>query len=270
MPVRDEPWPDGAPCWVDCQVDDPAAARDFYAGLFGWQITELPPEAGGYMMVACDGHTIGGIGPAGPGGPAPGWVTYFATADVEEAVHEVTRAGGSVIAPPMDVFTAGRLAAVADPAGARFALWQPGDRLGADAWGEVDMWCWSELHTRDYAAEQEFYATVFGWRIDEIGDGDTFVYSAFTPLGAGQAFGGLCDDAAMGMPAGSPSHWLTWFCVEDADEAARRTAEMGGTVSVAPGDSPFGRMVVVTGACGELVGLIDPTTTVGEPPAPPS
>lgn len=46
MPTHDGSWPQGTPCWVDCQVDDPARAREFYGPLFGWEIEDSPPEAG--------------------------------------------------------------------------------------------------------------------------------------------------------------------------------------------------------------------------------
>ena len=40
----------GRPCWTDLGSPDPAASADFYSGLFGWEIMEGPPEAGGYRM----------------------------------------------------------------------------------------------------------------------------------------------------------------------------------------------------------------------------
>jgi len=38
MTVRETPWAPGTPCWVDLMTPDQAAAREFYAALFGWQI----------------------------------------------------------------------------------------------------------------------------------------------------------------------------------------------------------------------------------------
>jgi hypothetical protein len=48
LPTRDEAWPNGTPCWIDLMVTDAAAARQFYSSLFGWDILDGPPEAGGY------------------------------------------------------------------------------------------------------------------------------------------------------------------------------------------------------------------------------
>jgi len=36
----------GVPCWADAAFPDPAAAADFYSGLFGWECEDtMPTEA---------------------------------------------------------------------------------------------------------------------------------------------------------------------------------------------------------------------------------
>jgi predicted enzyme related to lactoylglutathione lyase len=39
----------GTPSWVDLTTSDPASAREFYGGLFGWEAVEAGPaeETGG-------------------------------------------------------------------------------------------------------------------------------------------------------------------------------------------------------------------------------
>lgn len=51
-----------------------------------------------------------------------------------------------------------------------------------------------------------------------------------------------------GAPDGTPSHWLVYFQVADADSAADAAGSNGGQVLVPPFDTPFGRMG----------GLVDP------------
>ena len=58
MVTRDTAWPSGTPCWVDLGVDDTARARAFYSRLFGWDIQDGPPEAGGYVMCLKDSHPV--------------------------------------------------------------------------------------------------------------------------------------------------------------------------------------------------------------------
>ena len=53
----------GTPSWVDLDTSDPTESASFYSELFGWTITEGPPEAGGYRMCMLDDHAVAGLGP---------------------------------------------------------------------------------------------------------------------------------------------------------------------------------------------------------------
>lgn len=50
--------------------------------------------------------------------PRPNWVFYLAVADADAKAAEVTKAGGSMIAPPADIPGTGPFAVCADPQGA--------------------------------------------------------------------------------------------------------------------------------------------------------
>src|SRR6478609_8551122 len=112
----------GTPNWIDLQTSDPNAAKEFYGALFGWAYDDQPvDEANGvfYSMAKLDGHDVGAIAPlqdeqAAQGVP-PHWNSYIAVDDIEAAVAKVGPAGGTVIAPPFDIFDAGRMAVVQDP-----------------------------------------------------------------------------------------------------------------------------------------------------------
>ncbi len=55
MPERSSYAP-GVPSWVDLATTDPAAARDFYGQLFGWEFDVSPDEQlGHYTTVTKDG-----------------------------------------------------------------------------------------------------------------------------------------------------------------------------------------------------------------------
>ena len=60
MPVHEESFEPGTPCWADVMVDDLDRARDFYGSLFGWTFQDLPAEADGYVMALKDGHAVAG------------------------------------------------------------------------------------------------------------------------------------------------------------------------------------------------------------------
>ncbi|WP_330228955.1 VOC family protein [Nocardia sp. NBC_00508] len=265
MPTHDGSWPQGTPCWVDCQVDDPARARDFYGELFGWEIQDSPPEAGGYLMAMRNGRAAAGIGPKPEGMPMPSvWTTYLAADNADTVAEKVTAAGGALMMAPFDVLDVGRMFVGADPTGAVFGVWESKAHSGAAIYNEHGAYCWNELHTSDYKRAQEFYANVFGWHYTEIGDGQNFIYSTFSRTQDGDGIGGINDSTK--MPGDNPSYWLAWFQVDNADTALDKARDLGSTIMSGPDDSPFGRMGIVQGAQGEVFGIIDPTTTVGEPP----
>ncbi|MBO0853019.1 MAG: VOC family protein [Nocardia sp.] len=264
MPTRDSAWPQGTPCWVDCSVDDPQAARDFYSRLLGWEIPDGSDESGGYMIALLNGRAAAGIGPKMGTGPMPSvWTTYIAATDVDATAEAVGAAGGTVFAPPMDVMDVGRMAVAADPTGGIFGIWQAKAHTGAGIFNEPGAYCWNELHTPGYTTAQEFYRRVFEWTYDEIGDGQNFVYSTFSAPGT-DVLGGMMDSAH--IPGEEPPNWLTWFQVAGADAALDRARELGATIMMGPNDSPFGRMGVVQAPQGEVFGLID-TTVRAAPPA---
>lgn len=263
MPTRDEAWPQGTPCWIDCQVDDPAAARDFYSSLFGWDIQDSPAEAGGYLMATIDGKAAAGIGPKPEGMPMPSaWTTYFAAERADEIAEKVGKAGGQVFMPPFDVLDVGRMFIGSDPTGGVFGVWEAKAHTGAGVYNQHGAYCWNELHTSGYDQAHDFYNTVFGWHYTEIGDGASFTYSTFALPGQTDGVGGMMDASALG----TPTYWLTWIQVDDADGTLAKATELGASVIMGPDDSPFGRMGILQAPQGEVFGVIDPAKAVGEVP----
>jgi predicted enzyme related to lactoylglutathione lyase len=113
----------GCMCWNELASPDPGRAREFYGALLGW---EVEPEDSGYGVIRRDGAVNGGIRPQQDGEPAH-WLVYFTVESCDDAIAAVRAGGGSVIAGPMDTAT-GRVAAVRDPQGAAFGVFE----------GEVD------------------------------------------------------------------------------------------------------------------------------------
>lgn len=264
MPIRETPWPAGTPCWVDCQVDDPTRAADFYRTLFGWEITDSGPDSGGYLMAFRGGRPAAGIGPKPPGQTVPSvWTTYIASDDADGTAEAVAAAGGTVLAAPFDVLDAGRMLVAADPTGAAFGVWESRRHHGAGIYNEHGAYCWNELHTDGYQRAQDFYSKVFGWSFAEIGDGDEIVYATFASSPGGEPLGGLSD--ATKTPGSGPPYWLSWFQVEDADTALGAATGRGATVVMGPDESPVGRMCVLTGPQGETFGVIDVSKAAGAP-----
>ena len=168
MPERTEYVP-GTPNWVDLQTTDQAAAKSFYASLFGWTYEDMPmDEEGGsvYTMARLKGRDVGAIAPLGDmaaAGVPPHWNTYVSVSDVDATTALVAPAGGTVMMPPFDVLDAGRMAVIADPTGAVLNLWQAKNHVGAAIVNEANSWSWNELLTPDLSKATAFYNKVLGW-----------------------------------------------------------------------------------------------------------
>ncbi|MEV6829756.1 VOC family protein [Amycolatopsis sp. NPDC051102] len=262
MVFREERWPDGTPSWVDLMVPDQAKAVAFYSGLLGWDVQRGGEETGFYGMAELRGRPVAGIGQTPPGQDIPAvWTTYLAVSDVDRTVTAITEAGGQVVMPVMEVMKEGRMAVVADPAGAVFGLWEAGHHLGTQVTSALGTPAWNECMSRDYAAAKPFYEEVFGYGFQDISS-DQFTYAVL--LIDGRPVGGL-GALPESVPAEVPSHWLTYFWVPDAEAAAAKVVELGGTVQGKPFDSPYGRQVRVTDDQGVPFLVIAPNEQSGEP-----
>ncbi|MBS1691822.1 MAG: VOC family protein [Actinobacteria bacterium] len=115
----------GAPVWHQLTTRDYDAALEFYRGVFGWQLrTEADTDEFRYTTAVFDGEEQLGVmdGRAVLAqGAASAWTVFFGCDDVDKTIALVTENGGTVVRPAEDT-PYGRLAAVADPAGAGFNL----------------------------------------------------------------------------------------------------------------------------------------------------
>jgi uncharacterized protein len=104
---------------------DMTRAQQFYADLFGWQVSP-DPAMGGYALVdtqAGEGAIGGGIGPSEQPGDA-GVKIYMRVDDLGAYIKKAEQLGGRQVLPPMDLpGDFGRIAVVADPDGNAVGLW---------------------------------------------------------------------------------------------------------------------------------------------------
>jgi hypothetical protein len=129
------------------------ASKAFYGELLGWQFEDTGPEHGGYVNATSDGHLVAAITPRMEGMQGPDmWTTYFSTDDAEATAATVTKAGGTVLMAPTAVGDVGTFAMAADPAGAVFGVWQPGNHFGFAKYNEPGSVTWDEHHSQDFAA----------------------------------------------------------------------------------------------------------------------
>ncbi len=75
----------------------------------------------------------------------------------------MTILGATVLAPPFDVFDAGRMAVLQDPTGAVFSVWEARRNKGLGVVDEPGAFCWAELMAKDLPRAETFYKSLFGW-----------------------------------------------------------------------------------------------------------
>ncbi len=251
----------GRPSWVDATSTDMPATKAFYEGLFGWELTDLGQEAGGYVIARLAGRRVAALTPRMEGDPAPPhWNTYIACDDVDATVEKVRAAGGMVALEPMDVFDAGRMAFAADPTGAFFGLWQARELVGAELVNEPGTWAWAELRTRDVAAASAFYQAVFGYdvHVQQMGP---VAYTELRQKGTEDMVAGVLDMAEGQFPDEVPPHWGAYFGIADLDAGSARVKELGGEQLIDPIELPFGRFAAYKDANGAAFSLFQATTS---------
>ncbi len=245
----------GEPGWIDLGSSDVNASHAFYTALFGWSV-DLIPDGGGYGIFRLDGKQVAGVGPRTSEEAPSAWTMYVLTNDAAAAVEKVTEAGGTVIAPPLEVMTAGTMAIVADPSGAVMGLWQPNEHRGFEVMRVAGAYCWSELNAKDLPSDKLFYWNAFGWDPAESTVPGTN-YTEFKLSGESVAGALPMDPEA---PPDAPSNWLVYFAVDDADATVAKLTELGGGVHHPASDIPgVGRFAVVHDPQGAVFAILQGT-----------
>jgi uncharacterized protein len=259
------------PCWVDTWQPDADAAVAFYKDVFGWEAEDTMPDGvpGKHYMCRLRGRDVAAVASRPEGAPPLmrgrtddarardsatrnrseerpvwGWTTYVWVEDAEAIVPRVIEAGGSVLKDLFESLDGGRIALVADPAGAALGIWQPGEHKGAQLVNEPSAWSMSRLSTDDPDGAKRFYAGVFGWDAESfaLGDAEMTLWKVPGYVGGEPQQPGSREVIATMGPAGengeAPPHWGVDFWIADVDAAVDRAAERGARIVTGPYEIP--------------------------------
>jgi uncharacterized protein len=228
----------GVPSWIAGAHADPDEAAAFYTELFGWEAE----RRGEHLVCTLRGRDVAGF----VKGDEPAWRTNVWVDSADETADRAQAAGGSVVTAPFDLEGVGRSAVLADPAGAVFTVSEPDPHRGAQVVNEPGAWAMSALSTPDPEAAKAFYGAVFGWETDTFPVGEAeFILWRLPGFEGGEPQQPVpADVVAVGAPGAQP-RWDVDLWVEDPDATADKTARLGGTVLMAPMDTPMGRRAVL-------------------------
>jgi uncharacterized protein len=122
--------------YAELHTADPAAARKFYAELFGWGMRhhETPGPGGAYTEIQPgEGPEAGLMGRTPFDGSRSHWLPYIRVADLGAATQRAVALGASLHVDRTEVPGAGWFTWLEDPAGAPFALWEKAGEPAAEA-----------------------------------------------------------------------------------------------------------------------------------------
>ena len=109
----------------DIPANDPKAASEFYATLFGWEIRynqtlqywmfRTEPERGGGFVSTTTGDQPAKVGEIG---------VYIETEDIDRDLAKAEAMGGKIVVPKQELTGVGWEVAFADPTGNKVGLFQ--------------------------------------------------------------------------------------------------------------------------------------------------
>jgi uncharacterized protein len=115
-------------------ADDLERAKTFYRENFGWTLTGLGPEMGGYVLVQTGptdgqgrprepGFINGGLMARDPSAHSP--VIVIAVDNADACIARVKVSGGALVGEALDIPGVGRYARLRDPEGNVIGILQP-------------------------------------------------------------------------------------------------------------------------------------------------
>ncbi|MBA8823671.1 hypothetical protein FHX42_001000 [Saccharopolyspora lacisalsi] len=253
----------GMPCWIELVTTEPWRARDFYAGLFGWEYEPRGESRGDDHVIAFrDGFPVASIRTAEQG--ASEWRLFLATADRAAVTRQSEELGATVTVPPAPVSGVGSKVVLKGPSEAEFGLLEPEDSWQFDV-GLPGTLMWAELVTIKAQMADHFFGELFGYSSEQFGVDHQLDYSVWY----------LGDESVLArvsmirehITADSRPHWLMYLGVDPdvgTEELVRRAIQLGGRVRVNPYDSSLGRAAVLRDPVGARFAIVDATQAPGD------
>jgi predicted enzyme related to lactoylglutathione lyase len=247
----------GKVIFVELVTPDLAAAKQFYAGLFGWTFQDTQFGEFQYAEASHDGIPVAGlVQRAIPAGQQrqPAWLTFIAARDVDATTQTALQHGAKVLFEPHSIPDRGREAVFADPQGAVFAVLASSSGDPPDVLAAPGEWIWSSLITSDPDTDTAFYQTLFGYDAYDLPSDDSAQHVMLASDGYARA-------SVNSLPANRPGvhpRWLNFVRVEDAVKTAAKLEALGGRVLVEPHlDRQGGKVALVTDPQGAPFGLME-------------
>ncbi len=113
--------------YLELHSTAPAAAKQFYAQLFGWKMSDVAvpaPQPFTYTEIDTGEGIPAGLMPEMHAGAASHWLAYIRVADLDEATKKAQELGAKVLRPRAEVKGEGFFSVLLDPSGAQVGLFE--------------------------------------------------------------------------------------------------------------------------------------------------
>jgi predicted enzyme related to lactoylglutathione lyase len=225
--------------WHELMTTDIKAAGAFYPKVTAWKTEAWDKDPSYTLWVSAKGP-FGGVRtlPDAARTAGPHWLAYIGTPDVDATVQSAQRLGARVTMGATDIPGTGRMAVLADPQGAAFALFSPAAAPPSGA-SMPQEFSWHELTTTDADAALSFYGELFGWT--QVGTHDMGPMGIYHLVGIQgvQSIGmfKITGDRPM------PTQWMCYAHVADVDKSANAAKASGGKLVHGPMEVPGGTWI---------------------------
>ncbi len=113
---------------IELSAKDRKALSKFYSELFGWQIHD--EDGMDYTTFRAGDGVAGGFNPVTEQNPAGTVLVYIETDDVTGSLDAVKKAGGTILAPEMEIPNTGKFGIFRDPQGNMVGLFKAYPMMG--------------------------------------------------------------------------------------------------------------------------------------------
>ena len=243
--------------FVELVTPDIAAAKKFYAKLFGWTFRDIQDGEIKYAQAFLNGRSVAGLihkKAAVSEHRQPAWLSFFAVGDVDAAQKVALQNGAKTLFEPHSIPDRGREAVFADPQGAVFAVLSSSNGDPPDTLAAPGEWIWISLITSDPETGAAFYQKLFDYEVFELPASK----GAQHLLLASDNYARASVNTLPGKRPNIHSHWLNYVRVKNTVKMTAKVVALGGRVLVGPHmDRHGGKVAVVADPFGAPFGLLE-------------
>ncbi|MEM7086742.1 MAG: VOC family protein [Bacteroidota bacterium] len=159
-----------SPFFADLSTYSPEVTMPFYEKVFGWKYY----KSSNYYVAFLNDTTTTGLY------ETPDkfkqmrmphfWMTYIKVESVVKTIEKAKQLGG-IIELDFEITDTGKVGLIRDPQGAGFTVYEGSQLKNSRTKNKANTLIWNELHVSNAENVIPFYQHLFGWKMDQKGQG---------------------------------------------------------------------------------------------------